>query len=834
LISSRLVLSHTTLRLYTSILISILIFIFTIITFVPTHALADFNIDAVGDWGCSSNTDDTVSEIKGRSPELVLALGDYSYQNTATCWFNAIDDPSNSIDSITKINIGNHEDDDSESYSSYINHFNLGNPYYSYNLNNVHVLTMDSDRTSYSSGSAQYNFVINDLQTASQNPNIKWIIVNIHKQMYTSPNTCGSSSCSNTGSDATNLRNIYHAKFDLYGVDLVLNGHLHNYQRTYPIKYDSGSPSSPTITDSAATNYIDPQGEIFATVGTGGINFHGLSGKSSFVKYQQDDDFGSLDILITNNGDKLVGKYFSNAGSKLDEFSITKTGGGGGSYNYAPSFAATGSSYFDAASSPSLQLSQFSVAAWFKTSADFSSDAVIVNKGGFGSETSGQNMNWGIWMNSAQQVKGGFETSSGTDFFATSPTSYNNNQWHYAVVTYGGSTVILYIDGVQVASKSTSGASPDSAGTQPVRVAANSRGTPPTTNFFIGDIDEVRTWNDDLTATEQANAFAGTSFNTGEQVLYIPFSGNSPPVANNQAVVTNKNTPLAITLTATDPNNNPLTYSIVTQPTHGTITAGTTASRTYTPTTDYTGPDSFTFKANDGTVDSNIATISITVQEPPQGGYNYAPSFTATGSNYFDVTSTSSLQLSSFSVAAWFKTSTNFGAEGFIVNKGGIGSDSAGQNQNYQISMSSTEQIKVGFETSAGADFFVTSPLTYNDNQWHYAVVTYDGSANLILYIDGVQVATKSTSGASPETSGTKPVRIAANSRVTPPTNFFTGDADEVRVWKDDLTPTEVSNAFAGTNFNPADQVLYLDFTNVQSGLTGGYTYGPSLTLSGP
>ena len=68
--------------------------------------------------------------------------------------------------------------------------------------------------------------------------------------MYTSPNTCGSSSCSNTGTDATNLRNIYHAKFDQYGVDLVLNGHLHNYQRTYPIKYDPGSPSSPTVTDS--------------------------------------------------------------------------------------------------------------------------------------------------------------------------------------------------------------------------------------------------------------------------------------------------------------------------------------------------------------------------------------------------------------------------------------------------------------------------------------------------------------------------------------------------------------------------------------------------------
>ena len=44
-------------------------------------------------------------------------------------------------------------------------------------------------------------------------------------------------------------------------------------------------------------------------------------------------------------------------------------------------------------------------------------------------------------------------------------------------------------------------------------------------------------------------------------------------------------------------------------------------------------------------------------------------------------------------------------------------------------------------------------------DQWHYAVVTNDGST-LRLYVDNVQVATKSTGGASPESSGTKPVRI--------------------------------------------------------------------------
>ena len=49
--------------------------------------------------------------------------------------------------------------------------------------------------------------------------------------------------------------------------------------------------------------------------------------------------------------------------------------------------------------------------------------------------------------------------------------------------------------------------------------------------------------------------------------------------------------------------------------------------------------------------------------------------------------------------------------------------------------------------------------------------------------------------GASPETSGTKPVRVGANSRVTPPGNFFTGEVDEVRVWNDDLTTQQVADA---------------------------------------
>ena len=311
-----------------------------LITSMQTNfAFADFNFGAAGDYGCNSNTQKTLNNVKSHTTvERLLALGDYSYQSTGTCWLNLID--SSNLKSRTRITIGNHEDDSNEGFSQYMSFFGLSKTYYAFTYGNVRVIVMDSDHSSYSSGSSQYNFVISELQNAAQNTNIKWIIVYIHKQMYTSPNTCSSSSCSNTGSDATNLRNIYHAKFDQYGVDVVLNGHVHDYQRTYPIKYDSGSPSSPIITSTTSWDYGDPTGEIFATVGTGGINFHALSGKSSFVKYQQDDRFGALDISIENNGYTLAGRYYTNDGVKRDVFKLTKTGTA--QYNFGPSLSLSG------------------------------------------------------------------------------------------------------------------------------------------------------------------------------------------------------------------------------------------------------------------------------------------------------------------------------------------------------------------------------------------------------------------------------------------------------------------------------------------------------------
>jgi gliding motility-associated-like protein len=88
---------------------------------------------------------------------------------------------------------------------------------------------------------------------------------------------------------------------------------------------------------------------------------------------------------------------------------------------------------------------------------------------------------------------------------------------------------------------------------------------------------------------------------------------NDLPLSDNKTVTTQEDTPVAITLTAADVESNSLSYSIVTPPAHGMLSCFNCANPTYTPSLNYHGPDSFTYKANDGTVDSNIATVSITV-----------------------------------------------------------------------------------------------------------------------------------------------------------------------------------------------------------------------------
>jgi len=101
--------------------------------------------------------------------------------------------------------------------------------------------------------------------------------------------------------------------------------------------------------------------------------------------------------------------------------------------------------------------------------------------------------------------------------------------------------------------------------------------------------------------------------NTATVIIMVNFA-NEAPVAQVQTVETDEDTAKEITLFASDDDGDPLTYAIVAQPQHGSLSLLSGNKLTYTPDENYNGPDSFTFKANDGTLDSNIAEVTINVK----------------------------------------------------------------------------------------------------------------------------------------------------------------------------------------------------------------------------
>jgi hypothetical protein len=123
-------------------------------------------------------------------------------------------------------------------------------------------------------------------------------------------------------------------------------------------------------------------------------------------------------------------------------------------------------------------------------------------------------------------------------------------------------------------------------------------------------------------STTQARVRVGCATSIFFDISNVNFtivSGNTAPVAQNGTLTTAEDTPGNVTLVATDAESPTLTYAIQTSPVYGSL-SGSAPNLTYTPTADYNGPDSFTFKAYDGSLYSNLATITITVtpvNDPP-------------------------------------------------------------------------------------------------------------------------------------------------------------------------------------------------------------------------
>ena len=153
--------------------------------------------------------------------------------------------------------------------------------------------------------------------------------------------------------------------------------------------------------------------------------------------------------------------------------------------------------------------------------------------------------------------------------------------------------------------------------------------TPPTNGTLSAVVGDQVTYtpNADYSGADNFTYHAsdGTTDSSIKTVAITVNLVSNPPVAYDLTVNTDEDTAVAVTLAATDSDGDLLTYIIDTQPTNGTLSVVAGDQVTYTPTADFTGSDSFTYHASDGTADSSIKTVSITVNtinDPPVATFN--------------------------------------------------------------------------------------------------------------------------------------------------------------------------------------------------------------------
>ena len=155
------------------------------------------------------------------------------------------------------------------------------------------------------------------------------------------------------------------------------------------------------------------------------------------------------------------------------------------------------------------------------------------------------------------------------------------------------------------------------------------------------------------TITVHAHDSGGTASGgldtSADQTFIITINAvNDAPVATNGAASGSEDTVITGTLLASDIDSASLAYSRVANAAHGNVTVNANGTFSYTPNADFNGADSFSFKATDGTLDSNVATVSLTVH--PVNDAPVATDGAASGSE--DAVITGTLQASDIDSAS--------------------------------------------------------------------------------------------------------------------------------------------------------------------------------------
>jgi hypothetical protein len=237
-----------------------------------------------------------VDQVEAADPLFHLLNGDLSYANTLGAESNPVYDRSAVWDHFFTNNmrsamnrpwmpaLGNHENESGngpQGLAAYLSRFALPSNgssdfpsnWYAFTAGSVRFVSVDANDVVYStdfdfpilgySNHEQQRWLEAELTASRTSPQIDWIVVWMH---YPVMSTAG-------GSDL-GLRQTFQPLFDRYGVDLVLTGHSHDYERMYPVRgVVAGSPTlEPQVaTTTEGDGYDTSLGAVHLVVGTGGV-----------------------------------------------------------------------------------------------------------------------------------------------------------------------------------------------------------------------------------------------------------------------------------------------------------------------------------------------------------------------------------------------------------------------------------------------------------------------------------------------------------------------------------------------------------------------------------
>ncbi|HEY7447378.1 MAG TPA: metallophosphoesterase family protein, partial [Vicinamibacterales bacterium] len=194
--------------------------------------------------------------------------------------------------------------------------------YYSFDYGNIHFIVLDSFDSSRSANGAMMNWLRSDLQATNQ----PWIIAYWHHPPYSK-----GSHDSDSAAASRDIRQNALPILENYGVDLVLSGHSHNYERSFLLNghYGVSTTLTPDMILDAGDGRTSGTGAYKKASDRGAVyTVAGSSGKTGGGSLDHPAMFISLSVLgsvvLNVNGNRLDAKFIRSTGSIQDEFSIDK------------------------------------------------------------------------------------------------------------------------------------------------------------------------------------------------------------------------------------------------------------------------------------------------------------------------------------------------------------------------------------------------------------------------------------------------------------------------------------------------------------------------------